>query len=493
MTPIPSSEPKDVMALRLAAAFAELEGREAASDLVQRVLERHREARELDPTLHAQERFDPRGSRGRRWTFAAALLGIAVVVALWWLQERADEDELAPRDEDWVRVHSVEDLAALPASTRAIEASGFDDADVPALLRFQGLRALKLRTPEACVSGLGLKTAHPPRPKSVGDASFATLVALRELRVLRFEGTYRVTGRELARLAELPRLVELALSFLDVEDAELLPLASLPSLRRLDLSFNHGFAGEGLAAIVACRRLRALNLRGCQQLHGGALAVLAELTLLEELDLGAIDGTSWRSDLIEKDERAQRIFAHAQRLADRLGMGPTDQALEAIGRLTRLRALNLDGAHCTTAGIAALATCDELRELSLFGCSQLDDGLAALLPARLESLTVCGEFTDRFCEVVAERLRELSTLGIPACYRITDDGVMALSGLPRLAALELRQCRGLSSACLEGLARAKTLRNVDLRHCDFVDAGFVAALRARCPALVEIRSSLESR
>ena len=477
---------------RLEAALLEHFGTEAPPDLTGSVLARHRAGGERAESAFAA----PRATHTTRFaTLAAALLGSIVIVAVFLLRDHGTDDTATPPQAppDWVDVSTRAELDALPVTTSAIAASGFDDEDVVGLLRFTELRALRLRNPEACVHGLGLKVQHDPHPETITDAAFATLVELSELRVLRFEGCYRVTGSELLELVTLPHLEELALSYLDIEDAELGALPHLPNLRRLDLSFDHGFGQAGIRAIVNCRKLRSLSLRGCQQLDGILLASLGELTQLEELDLGTIDGINWRSDQIAKDARAQRIFDHAHRVAKGVGTGVTDVTLTGLARLPMLRILSLDQAWCTSAGIAELSAIATLRVLGLFGCTQLGDELADALPTNLESIEVCGDFTDRFCERLATRLRNLSTVRIPACYEIHDRGVAALCGLPRLRTLELRQCRGLTTDCIDALASARGLTALDLRHCDFVDAPFVARLAERMPWLGQVSTNLDGR
>lgn len=465
---------------RLDWALCECVGGEEPPDVAAQVFARWQVA--AMPRSDGGPSLDASTPRAMGWTAAAALLlGAAVVVALFFMREPAKSRDGAampmPSPDDYVQVSELADIERLPGSTIAVHGLHLGDDEVRALERLEGLQALRLSVTEACVYGLGLKTAHAGTPRSITDASFRVFASLPELRVLRLEGTYGITGSGLSELARAPRLESLVLHCLDTEDKHLGVLPQIPTLRSLELSFNHGFHERGVRAVANCRKLRALSLRGCQQLGEDVLTALASLPELEELDLGLIDGINWRSDLLEKDTRAQRLSSRARELARGGRLGATDAVIQALAGLPKLATLRLDGAPCTATGIAALGACASLRRLGLFGTGRLEDELAEALPPQLEAIEVCGEFSDAFCRRLVARLRVLRELRVPACYEITDVGVAALCTLPELRILELRQCRGLSAACFESLVSVRHLEVLDLRHCDFADAPFVARLR----------------
>jgi hypothetical protein len=59
-----------------------------------------------------------------------------------------------------------------------------------------------------------------------------------------------------------------------------------------------------------------------------------------------------------------------------------------------------------------------------------------------------------------------------------------------LRVLDMRQMRGLTAACIDSLANATGLEDLDLRHCDFVTAEHVERLRRALPNLQTLRSSV---
>ncbi|MEZ6037894.1 MAG: hypothetical protein R3F29_10465 [Planctomycetota bacterium] len=429
---------------------------------------------------------------GRGWgMLAAAILAVATVVAVAWaVRARAPLPFVQEPEPEAVVVATVAAAAALPATTRAVEVISGGDEVIAALAHLRDLQLLRVRDPSNESYGLGLKVAgvgHQPRPTA--DA-WRTVVRFSKLRWLEFRGTPQVmrfakagvdVGWLAERLAALPLLESVALRFLDTSDDDLRLLDALANLRQLDLSFDHGFGRAGLERIASCRTLSKLTLRGCQQLTGADLAVLGQMTELEELDLGLIDGINWRSGTAAVDAEEAAVLERAHRVADRIGMGPTDDTLRGLARLERLRVLHLDGAHYLTAdGMQQLAACGALRELQLFGCRLADPKWLASLP-QLATLRVCGDYRDDFCAALARDVPGLRELDVSACYEITDRGVVALAGLRRLRVLELRQMRGLTAQCLDTLVTMSWLEQLDLRHCEFVTPALATRLRAALP------------
>lgn len=445
-------------------------------------------------------------ARGSRWWAAAiVLLGALVVIGVaTWPRERGDSAPASSQDRAMpkpVSVHSLADVAALPVTTRAVEAIGVDDAVIAALAdRVRDLEVLIVREPWNEAFGLGLKTTPPKPVLHVTAAVWDSVFRLKKLRHIEFSGCVlagRVGPERMAGFAlgleSLPGIEALTLRCLDTKDAVLQVLGKARSLRRLDLSFNHGFGDDGVRAITTLTTLRSLSLRGCQQLHGNVLALLSALPELEDLDLSAIDGLNWRAGTGEVDDdeaRATRLLA--QRRGDRLGMGPTDTALEAFAHLPKLRVLDISGGHYITGrGLAALGRCTTLRELDASGMREDGGEWVRALPAQLERLEVGGEHDDAFCIAVAERLTALRHLTIAACDRITDRGLDAVAAMPSLRVLDMRQMRGLTANCIDPLANATHLEELDVRHCDFVTAEHVVQLQRSLPGLKTLQTSVD--
>jgi hypothetical protein len=191
--------------------------------------------------------------------------------------------------------------------------------------------------------------------------------------------------RELARnpLANLPPLLELDLSFSSCEIYldDLLTAPWLDGLVRLCLGFTH-IDDEGARALAACPLLKRLRLLSFWALHCdeglstrigpegvAALASSPHLSGLRELDLG-------QTRVLDEGLRA-------------LAEGPT---------LTRLTRLDLFDAQVTDEGVRALASspgAGSLRYLDLMGQNRLSDATLHALAGspylgNLEGLSLGG-------------------------------------------------------------------------------------------------------
>ncbi|MFY9344388.1 MAG: hypothetical protein WAT39_17985 [Planctomycetota bacterium] len=447
------------------------------------------------------------------WAAAVVLLGALVVVGVAaWPRGTAEpapagtqgQEPLAP-----VQVDMLTDIAALPATTRAVEISGCHDVKIAELARLRDLEVLIVREPWNESFGLSLKMERPRDAPFMTAAAWATIGSFTKLRRLELRGTTHAVFRgwleppdrwtmgvsgavqEFALLEQLPLLEHLTLRCQNTPDEILLRLPRLGSLRHLDLSFNHGFAEAGFGAILQCRSLRSLSLEGCQQMHGRWLARLHELPELEQLNLAHIDGINWLAAAVYPAP-AQQLQTRAA-LAEAEGRGPTDGALAGIAKCAKLRVLDVTGGSWTATGLAQLGSIRTLKELRACGGGNKDDSFVSALPGSLERLDVCGDYTDRFCKAVADHLTKLRHLNIAACYRITDRGLAIVAAMPSLRVLDMRQMRGLTMAAIDSLLVARQLEEIDLRHCDFVTVEHVVNLRRALPKLRRLETGFNER
>lgn len=454
---------------------------------------------------------------------ALLLLGVATVVGVaWWARTGgAAVGPAAPgpgqgpgggataivaaQEPERAFVGSVADVLALPADTRAVEASGVGDDVVAALPRLAGLEVVVLREPWNESFGLGLKIAPPPDPQHVTNAIWKHLAKLPKLRRLELRGTVLAARTRsgdassvIGALEVLPGLETLVLRGFDTPDDALVRLSSLRSLRELDLSFNHGFGRVGFAAIGQCVGLRRLSLMGCQQLRARWLnTTLRSLGALEVLDLSAIDGINWRVAMAEpNDEESRDLHDYARNNVDRRERSkPPDlvsaEELYLLGMLGSLRELRLGGMQVSAPALGNLGQSRSLRTLELPDVSGQGSRFVAGLPAGLERLSASGDFDDDFCRAVRGHLTSLRSLDVSASYRITDAGLAELCAMPSLRVLEVRQMRGLTAKCVESLLQAKQLEELDLRHCDWLTIEAARRLQQGLPALRNLQTNHE--
>ena len=437
-----------------------------------------------------------------RWLAAAILLlgVVAVGGVAMWPRQSGEPVPVAPAPTQEPRrefANTVAEANALPATTRAVEVSCGDDAVIAALTRLHELEVLIVREPSNESFGLGLKMAAPAEVKHITSASWQHFAKFTKLRRLDLRGTVLVgrfgadtTAEAMAGLERLPLLESVTLRCLDTRDAVLKRLGALRNLRTLDLSFNHGFAEEGLRELLQCTSLRKVSLSGCQQLHGNWLAMLQQLPELEELDVSAIDGINWRAGTAEPmDDESTRVLREARGWANSLQAGVNDAALAGFAKCPRLCILDISGGRWSAGGLAELGASTSLRELDMFGGQIADSGFVASLPKQLERLEVCGEYDDRLCAAIREHLTRLRSITVAACYQITDRGLAELCAMPSLRVLDMRQMRGLTADSVTTLAKAKQLEELDLRHNDWLTVAHVLAIKRALPKLRAVQTN----
>jgi hypothetical protein len=506
----------DAKDLQVDWALRERLGAEAPPDLTEAVLERLRREPAGDGAV-PMPGLDGHGQK-RLWLAAAiVLLGIgAVLGAALWNRDpgrgrEAPAQQPAEREIKPVEIASVGDVARLPADIRAVEAHSIGDEVLAALAarsakgELPKLESLRVVNEAHQTYGMGLKMTLPAGERSIMCISVKYIAELTKLRRLLLSGTFALRrglepgGQLLADLARLPLLQELTIRFVDTTDVDLAVLPRLPALQCLDLSFNHGFSAGGIDAILQCGQLKSLSLRGCQQLEGAQLAKLGALQRLEHLDLGLIDGINWRNVPGEAFEETPAFQGdHFDTWEVRAGgkkvrrsfSGVTDEALAGIARAKELRWLDVSGGRFRTG--AALAELSRLETLDVSSLP-LTDAFPSVLPVGLRELHVCCDFTDVFCTAVREHLRQLRHLDVSACYGMTDFGVASLIALPELRVLELRQCRGLSPGCIDLLAQARQIEELDLRHVDWVTAEHVQRLWSGMASLRVLKTNLDNQ
>jgi len=195
-----------------------------------------------------------------------------------------------------------------------------------------------------------------------------------------------------------------------LSDSELGLLTGLDQLKRLGLR-DARLSDDGLSVLGSFPRLEALHLRTAGApyvLSDAALSGLQLAPCLKELgfDNAAINGTGFRH----------------------LSNSPIED-------------LSFDETPISPAGIEAICALPRLRKLSLWRQAEISDTEFSLL---------------RRCET----LEELD-LALGALAGITDAGVAALEGHPRLKALKLGDA-GISDACVDSLLTLPQLKFIEV-------------------------------
>ncbi|CAD7701468.1 unnamed protein product [Ostreobium quekettii] len=210
-----------------------------------------------------------------------------------------------------------------------------------------------------------------------------------------------------------------------------------PLLFYLDLSgrqpWNHDGSQEallsGVQSLSRLRRLQKLNFSGWPELQDQWLKALTRLTNLRDLDLS----------------QCPEI---------------TDSGWQSLSEMTALKVLNLKG--CWRLQSLRCAPLVNLLELNLQGCTNIND-------SSLAALTM---------------LVHLSFLNLSSCASITGRGLRSLSSLKRLSSLRLNDLGELGDTDVEGLVSVTSLIFLQMGEWDLSDSGILAL--AGLPRLADL-------
>src|SRR5437016_4232483 len=218
---------------------------------------------------------------------------------------------------------------------------------------------------------------------------------------------------EMIELARLPDLERLDLSHTRISDEGMLNLKRAPKIRDLKLFYSEWITDQGLTAIKEWKHLKRLDLRGTR-ISDGTLELIGHLTGIEALDIAQTE--------------------------------VTDVGLEDLITLVNLKELAVGRGRLTNAGLVKLRMLPALTYLDLSGARPTPPdapggrGAGSIIPE--ETLKAIAELRD---------LRVLY-LGFST---ITADGLRTLSGLDKVEKLGLQGCARVNDAALSELAKWK--------------------------------------
>ena len=341
---------------------------------------------------------------------------------------------------------------------------------------------------------------------SVDDDSFAAIVQLNGLKKLAFSGRSLseeslkkleslgsleelslvdtiTTDDDLAALCQnLKRLKRLTLRRLTkLSDQGLKSLHALKELRNLSL-LNLSIGGSALESVTSLSSLRALDLRGCNQLRSEDYQLLARMTALTDLKIGGasvnadvlrtiaalpnltgltVEDATVTADLWEELFVNPRWSENMTSLAFARMYSVNDRVLEKLANFKKLKSLSLRAApvrgsfvenlpsdsplleNMQTLGMTKnYATAAEILSLKRFkNLKKLDFSVTPMTQEKIEALS---------------SLDQIEILMLAEC-QLTDEMVEKLVPLQNLTALEIENNPSLTDKTRETLKRFSKL------------------------------------
>src|SRR5437868_4072771 len=242
---------------------------------------------------------------------------------------------------------------------------------------------------------------------------------------------------EMIELARLPDLERLDLSHTRISDEGMLNLKPAPKIKELKLFYSEWITDQGLTAIKDWKHLKRLDLRGTR-ISDGTLELVSRLTGLEALDIAQTE--------------------------------VTDVGLENLITLVNLKELAVGRGRLSNAGLVKLRMLPTLTDLDLSGARPTPPdapggrGAGSIIP-------------EETLKAIAE-LKDLRTLYL-GFSTITADGLRTLGSLDKVEKLGLQGCARINDAALSELAKWKNLKYLDLQEDPVTEKGLAELRKAR--------------
>lgn len=311
------------------------------------------------------------------------------------------------------------------------------------------------------------------------DAGLERFARLDFVTKLNLDGSTRVTDEGLKHVARLARLQELNLSGWEspITDRGLEALRHLPDLRRFQMCWPQRVTNVGVANLKFCEHLERVDLMGTQT-GDGAIAALAGKPKLRHLKAGknvTVDGLSllhqfpmfktWRGgepsyELMGFEAEPTYLLFPPQNF--------TQQGLERLIGLEGLFGLNIDGpVQVTAEGIAPLM---QLPNLGWLGVDPTDEAMQHIAAMPKLRMLMCQDTKagDAGFESLG-RSQTIEYIWGRKCYGLTGRGFAALAKMPSLKGLSV-SCLNVDDAALSALPDFPVLS--ELMPMDVSDAGF---------------------
>jgi Leucine-rich repeat (LRR) protein len=252
-----------------------------------------------------------------------------------------------------------------------------------------------------------------------------------------------------------------------VNDVELIDVARLPNLERLNLSHTR-ISDEGVRNLKAATKIRELNLYYAEQITDQGMSAIKEWKMLKRLDLR---GTRISNGTLE-------ILSHMPQL-EALGIANTqvtDSGMEYLTSLTNLKELALGRSRVGEADLSFLRMLPSLTQLDLSGARPIPPDMGNKR-RRIPPPSVMPQKTvDALAELPNLRKLKVGYSGI------SSSDLKELSKLQNVSRLGLEACPRVDDSAVAVLTQWKSLRYVDLQATQITPQG-VETLRKAKPGL----------
>ncbi|KAH8613091.1 hypothetical protein ERJ75_000826000 [Trypanosoma vivax] len=382
--------------------------------------------------------------------------------------------------EVWGEIKNFSAITALPCLKRLHVIYETTDAGVAQELRHvRTLEEVSLRHVPAADAAEGIAGLPLLRSLSLGatdltDDRLRYLTACKRLKSLLLNGCSGLT--DVSPLAEIPSLEQVEVHWCDTVDRGVGEMGRLPRLCTLELT-DLLIKGEDLVGLRASKTLKRLVIGQCINVtdvsHVAEIATLEELVVHPPREIRVVGvGPLGRLPRLRKldVDRASLSETDVRELGasgsiEELELSAVNSLIDLshLSRSTSLLVLGVGGLKCSVCGVGAVCGLPRLREFSLCHVRVNEDPVQTVGPSASLvklSLVKCTGITD--VSFVAH-FHALEVVVIDQCKSICR-GVGALGGLPRLRELQLRNI-DVTTESLQSLSASKGLVRLEIERC----------------------------
>ena len=254
-----------------------------------------------------------------------------------------------------------------------------------------------------------------------------------------------------------------------VSDVELIDIARLPNLERLDLSHTR-ITDEGMLHLKSATGIRELKLLYAEQITDQGMNAIKQWKMLTRLDLRGTRISNGTLDIVSH-------LPHLEAL-DVANTQVTDNGLDLLITLTNLKELALGRGRGGETDLSFLRILPSITDLDLSGARPVPPDMGE---AKRRPVAPVPPFPQKSIDAIAE-LRNLRTLKV-GFSGITAADLKELRPLQNLEKLGLEECPRINDDAVAELVNWKSLKYVDLEATKVTPQG-VDILRRAKPGIV---------
>jgi len=294
---------------------------------------------------------------------------------------------------------------------------------------------------------------------TLADATFADVTAW----VTEVGGTFQKD--------KVGRVVEVDLTSTWITDDDMGKLASLPELRKINLS-DMKIGDLAFAQLRPLKYVTHLNCFQCPYVTDGGIAYIKHWRNLEYLNVRGSEVTSRVFELLSGMKQLKSLDVGFSRV--------TGDGFDSLASLEALQELHIGGDKMSGLALPLLRLLPALKHLDVNGSQRTDSGrwglmltdvniesIAAL--TQLETLNMGGAVVSDVGMKALESLINLHTLDLSR-MDITSQGLAPVTKLPKLRRLNLWQSTRIDDKAATYLLSMGTLEEIDLGDTNITDA-----------------------